>query len=148
MYCYYYFFQRYQARSICNACTLKSDQQNPAGLTDSQERLGCSKQNGNLYIRTLCAPQSKHDASFSSWTWFVEHTPQTKSTDKTIVWLDFNPIALLFRPPIGHSLLSHGACVGCYHPIRLKTVFWRACFRLHPLNPMSPPSLRARQRNT
>lgn len=40
----------------CMYCTLKSDQQNPAGLTDSQERLGCGKQSGNLYIRTLCAP--------------------------------------------------------------------------------------------
>lgn len=63
--------------SICNARVLKSDQQNPTGLTDSQER--CGKQSGNVYIRTLCAPSPDHDASLSSRAPGLSNIPHKQS---------------------------------------------------------------------
>lgn len=82
-------------------------------------------------------PQSKHEASWHSPHRELGFVPQIVSThQKPNVWLDFNPNALLFLFPIGHPLLSHGACVGGDRPISIRTLFHRACFRLRPLNPV------------
>lgn len=127
----------YQPHSICNATHTKirsSDGQDTGGG-------GWSKQSVDLRIRILgvkirCTPML-------CWTY-----PAIKvNRIKPALWLSFNPIAWLFVPPIGRSLLSHGARVGCYHPIRRRAVFWRVRFRLHPLSPASLRSLRTRQQN-